>query len=90
MPVYDYECTSCKIRFERKQRFDEEPILVCPLCQGRARRVIHSVPVVFKGGGFYTTDNRKGSDTSPAPMSEKGEAKKEEKKEEVAAKGSES
>ena len=33
---------------------------MCPKCQGKARRVLHSVPIIFKGSGFYTTDNRKG------------------------------
>ena len=59
MPTYEYECGLCQHRFERRQRFDEEPVAVCPECQGRARRVIHSIPVIFKGSGFYITDSRK-------------------------------
>jgi putative FmdB family regulatory protein len=68
MPTYEYECGSCHHRFERKQRFDEEPVAMCPKCKGKARRVIHSVPVIFKGSGFYTTDSRKGM-----PEPDKGE-----------------
>ena len=60
MPIYEYECDSCHFLFERKQKFDEEPVAICPKCKGKARRVIHSVPVIFKGSGFYTTDSRKG------------------------------
>jgi putative FmdB family regulatory protein len=60
MPIYEYECSSCHFHFDRKQRFDEEPVAMCPKCRGKARRVIHSVPVIFKGSGFYITDNRKG------------------------------
>ncbi|MBI4302576.1 MAG: hypothetical protein HY664_08215 [Chloroflexi bacterium] len=60
MPIYEYECSRCHLKFERRQRFDEEPIDICPECQGKARRIINSVPVLFKGNGFYTTDNRKG------------------------------
>ncbi len=71
MPIYEYECDICQCRFERRQKFDEEPISMCPECQGRARRVIHSVPIIFKGGGFYTTDNRQ----SKAKESAKGEEK---------------
>mgnify|MGYP001075743214 CR=1 FL=1 len=59
MPIYEYECSSCHFHFERKQGFDEEPVAMCPKCQGEARRVIHSVPIIFKGSGFYITDNRK-------------------------------
>ncbi len=36
---------------------------MCPECQGKARRVINSVPVIFKGSGFYITDSRKSSDS---------------------------
>jgi len=60
VPTYEYECSGCKCRFERKQNFDEEPVTLCPECGGKARRVIHSIPVIFKGSGFYVTDSRKG------------------------------
>ena len=66
MPTYEYECGLCHYHFERKQRFNEEPVAMCPKCQGKARRVINSVPIIFKGSGFYVTDNRKGSDTEKA------------------------
>lgn len=61
MPIYEYECCVCDHHFEQKQSFDEAPVAVCPRCQGKSRRVLHSVPVIFKGSGFYATDNRKGS-----------------------------
>ena len=61
MPIYEYECDSCHFLFERKQKFDEEPVAICPKCKGKARRVIHSVPIIFKGSGFYITDSRKGA-----------------------------
>ena len=61
MPIYDYECCVCDHHFEQKQSFDEEPVAVCPRCRGKARRVLRPVPVIFKGSGFYVTDNRKTS-----------------------------
>ncbi len=61
MPIYEYECNLCHSRFEKKQRFDEEPIAICPKCQGKVRRVFHPVPIIFNGSGFYVTDNRKGN-----------------------------
>ncbi len=70
MPIYEYECDSCGHCFERKQGFHEKPVAVCPTCKGKARRVIHSVPVIFKGSGFYVTDSRKGKETE----SSKGES----------------
>lgn len=66
MPVYDYECDECKNRFEVRQRFVEDPVSVCPSCGGRVRRVYHPVGIVFKGSGFYVTDNRKSGESSSA------------------------
>ena len=63
MPTYEYECGLCRSRFEKRQGFEEEPEAMCPQCQGRARRIFHSAPVIFKGSGFYITDSRKGKDT---------------------------
>ena len=63
MPIYEYECDSCSFRFEKKQGFDDGPETTCPECRGLARRLFHPAPIIFKGSGFYVTDNRKGSDT---------------------------
>ena len=60
MPRYDYECGACHNVFEVKQSFDSEPVATCPECQNGARRVFHSVPIVFKGSGFYVNDYGKG------------------------------
>ena len=34
----------------------DEPLTVCPKCQGKLTKVIYPTGVVFKGSGFYTTD----------------------------------
>ena len=65
MPIYEYECSVCHFHFDRKQSFDEEPVAIFSKCQGKARRIINSVPIIFKGSGFYTTDNRKGEVKEP-------------------------
>ena len=77
MPIYEYECGLCHFHFERRQRFDEEPVALCPKCQGKARRVLHSVPVIFKGSGFYITDSRKSGAVEKAEkkMPDKGTRK---------------
>lgn len=66
MPVYEYECADCKNRFEVRQRFVEEPVSVCPTCGGKVRRVYHPVGIVFKGSGFYVTDNRSSGEPTGA------------------------
>lgn len=59
MPVYEYECERCHLKFELKRHFGEDGVTPCPQCQGDARRLFSPVPVIFKGSGFYVTDNRK-------------------------------
>jgi putative FmdB family regulatory protein len=75
LPIYEYECSSCRSRFERKQKFDEEPVAVCPKCTGKARRLIHSVPVIFKGSGFYCTDHGGSSACNSADQCKETECK---------------
>lgn len=58
MPTYEYECTCCSSRFELKQSFGDNTPVPCPRCGGSTRRVFSPVPVIFKGSGFYVTDNR--------------------------------
>ena len=69
MPTYQYACTECDHAFEQFQSFSEDSLTVCPKCEGRLRKVFNAVGVVFKGSGFYRTDNRadaKSSATAPA------------------------
>jgi len=59
MPIYEYECEACNWRFEKKQRFHDDPVAECPRCQSKSKRVIAGAAVIFKGSGFYVTDYRK-------------------------------
>jgi putative FmdB family regulatory protein len=72
VPTYQYACTECGHQLEAVQSFADEPLTVCPACEGRLRKLFSSVGVVFKGSGFYRTDSRndaKGS-TAAAPAKE--------------------
>jgi putative FmdB family regulatory protein len=64
MPLYEYQCEDCGVRFERLQRMSDEPVQVCPECGGEVHRLIQPVGIIFKGSGFYVTDNRAKSSTS--------------------------
>ncbi len=62
MPTYQYRCTECGTDLEAVQKFSDDPLTECPTCGGALRKVYSAVGVVFKGSGFYATDNRtKGS-----------------------------
>jgi putative FmdB family regulatory protein len=62
MPTYEYKCTKCGHTFEAFQSISEKPISRCPECKGTVRRLINGgLGVIFKGSGFYSTDNKKGS-----------------------------
>lgn len=65
MPMYDYRCKACGARFEAWQKFTDDPISVCPNCSGPAQRVIHAAGIMFKGAGFYSTDNKSASAIPP-------------------------
>ena len=78
MPTYVYECSKCSHRFELKQSFQSETVAPCPVCKHEAQRVILSVPVVFKGSGWYVNDYGKSS--SNPQKTEKKEAATKEKK----------
>ncbi len=67
MPVYEYECEHCQVRFERWQRMADAPLVVCPECGGHIHRVMQPVGVIFKGSGFYVTDNKGKSSTGVPP-----------------------
>ena len=58
MPIYEYECKKCFLRFELKRHYGEDGRTPCPKCASEARRLFSPVPIIFKGSGFYTTDNR--------------------------------
>lgn len=72
MPRYDYRCSGCWHEFEVKQSFADEPLASCPECGVESRRVIHSVPVVFKGSGFYVNDYGKGEGSNGVSKSGSG------------------
>jgi putative FmdB family regulatory protein len=61
MPLYEYQCEHCGVRFERLQRKKDANIKECPECSGPVRRLIQPPRIVFKGSGFYVTDNRRPS-----------------------------
>ena len=62
MPTYDYECTKCGHTFEAIQSMSDDALAKCPSCgkNGLRRLIGGGLGVIFKGSGFYVTDNRSG------------------------------
>jgi putative FmdB family regulatory protein len=80
MPTYVYGCDACGHRFERFQKFSDEPIRVCPECNQAVRRIFQPAGIVFKGSGWHITDYKKsgsnGSNGSETPAAtDKSETK---------------
>jgi len=68
MPLYEYACDACGVRFERIQKFSDPPVTTCPTCGGAVQKLISSPAFQFKGSGWYITDyarsGQKGGDAS--------------------------
>ncbi len=84
MPLYTYQCDNCGVQFEQMQKFTDKPIKRCPECnKSSVRRVIQPAGIIFKGSGWYKTDNRSSPSSSSSSTSKnsKAESKSETKPE---------
>jgi putative FmdB family regulatory protein len=62
MPLYEYQCEQCGVRFEVIQKFSDTPVESCKSCGGKVQRLLSAPAIHFKGTGWYITDYaRKGS-----------------------------
>ena len=66
MPVYEFYCDDCGCRFEEYRELKQRSACPCPECGESARKVFRPVGIIFKGSGFYVTDNRKPEEKSHA------------------------
>jgi putative FmdB family regulatory protein len=84
MPIYTYHCENCDHQFDKRQSFDDEALIVCPVCRKHELRKVYSpAKVVFKGSGFYVTDKRAPSSTAKGAPPKKKTADTKTKKEKV-------
>ena len=77
MPIYEYRCPKGHL-FELFQRMDDSPPEVCEECGAKPlEKVLHPVPIFFKGKGFYSTDyGRGGKKRDDSDSSKPAESKK--------------
>lgn len=68
MPNYDYQCQKCGHSFETFQSMADEALKECPVCKAESlkRLIGGGSGIIFKGSGYYVTDNKKGSSDSKA------------------------
>ena len=94
MPTYEYQCDSCKRRYDLREGFDAPSSHPCERCEnGTATRVLHAPTVVFKGSGFYVNDSRKSeksTSSSEKTMSLPSDSGKSDSKSKKSAKSSSS
>lgn len=84
MPVYTYHCENCEHEFEKYQSFSEDALTTCPECKKKKlRKVYKPALVLFKGSGYYVTDNKgahSSLNTTSTASSDNGSGDKSEKK----------
>ena len=57
MPIYEYECLKCGVHFDKLQRFGDAQPDTCPNGHKQVHRLLSQPTIIFKGSGFYVTDN---------------------------------
>lgn len=63
MPIYEYQCKACGHELEVIQKITEEPLKYCPECgQPELSKLVSAAGFRLKGGGWYETDFKSGSD----------------------------
>jgi putative FmdB family regulatory protein len=73
MPIYEYECLQCGVRFDKLQRLGAPVPETCPNGHRQVVRHLSQPTIIFKGSGFYVTDNgRNGSAKSTPKKSQAG------------------
>jgi putative FmdB family regulatory protein len=57
MPTYVYQCKECGLEFEKYHSITKRPIIKCPSCKGKTKRLISGGGgIIFRGSGFYSND----------------------------------
>jgi putative FmdB family regulatory protein len=72
MPIYAYKCESCGFAKDVLQKLSDAPLSQCPACEAPAfKKQLTAAGFQLKGSGWYATDFKGGSGTTPPPSEEK-------------------
>ncbi len=90
MPIYDYQCSSCGFKAEVMRKISAANVEACPECGAETFSKQLSAPSFqLSGSGWYATDFKNGSGSSPAKSASQStssaESKSEKKPDEAAA-----
>jgi putative FmdB family regulatory protein len=72
MPIYEYECAECGVHFDKMQRFGDPAPDACPNGHKQVHRLFSQPTIIFKGKGFYVTDNGRNGRRSPTQKKDSG------------------
>ena len=71
MPIYEYQCQKCGT-IEVTQRITEKPLIKCPTCKSKVKRLISNTSFQLKGTGWYVTDYARKGQTNGESKSDNG------------------
>jgi putative FmdB family regulatory protein len=77
MPIYEYRCDACNLKFDLRQKFSDPPADRCPDCGGPVRKLVSAASFSLKGAGWFGDGyGAKAEATNPegAAVSETGAA----------------
>jgi len=75
MPIYEYKCAECGMHFDKLQRFGDPVPDTCPNGHSQVHRLLSQPAIIFKGSGFYVTDNGRNGRGKPAKTAKAKDAK---------------
>lgn len=57
MPIYEYQCSFCKYKFDELQKINDVALTVCPKCgKNGLHKLVSALNFRLKGTGWYKTD----------------------------------
>ena len=90
MPIYEFRCPNGHL-FEVFHRINDPDPEVCEVCGASPlTKVLHPVPIHFKGSGFYSTDYGRGTRRPAAKDGDGGGADEKPKPDKTESKAAES
>ena len=75
MPIYAYRCNACGFEKDHLQKLSDPVLTTCPECGAASyAKQVTAAGFQLKGTGWYATDFKGGSTSTPAPKSKPTES----------------